>query len=87
MSVPVLDSDRWRGIFSRAFLIGLVVWIVSSALLGIPHGPAHSIESPRWIEALRDISLPIWLGSFIGLLAALVMRASTSLRSRSDSLD
>jgi len=75
------NLDAWVPYVAPLLVIGLVSWIVASATLGIPHGRGHSIESMTGIVALRDIAFPVWLGSFVGILAALALRAFRSLGS------
>lgn len=71
----VAERATWVRWFSAAFVIGLVPWIVSAAVLGVPHGVGHSIESMRWLETVRDVSLPLWLGGLAGIVGALALEA------------
>ena len=40
---------------SSLFAIALGVWVGALAILGIPHGSGHSIESLTLFETLRDV--------------------------------
>ena len=72
-------SDQAVGIwvkwFSRVFLIALLMWMATSAALGIPHGPGHSIERMTWAQTIRDITVPIWTGAVAGVIGLLAVRA------------
>lgn len=67
---------------TRAFLIGIGLWVVASVVLAIPHGPGHSIESMTAFVVVRDAAFPVWLGAFACVLAALALRAWRSLEGR-----
>jgi hypothetical protein len=71
--------ERWLAWFTRAFLAGLIVWVVAAAVLGIPHGPGHSIESLTPVQTIHDISFPVWIGSLAGIAGLLAVRAFQSL--------
>ncbi len=77
--------DRWITFLTRLFVAALALWVVASAILGIPHGPGHSIESLSGFETLRDIAFPIWLGSVLGVAFVLGLELYARLsRDRSD---
>ena len=69
-------------LFTRAFFIGIALWVVTSVVLAIPHGPGHSIESMTPVVVLRDAAFPVWLGAFVCLLAALALKTWRSLEDR-----
>jgi hypothetical protein len=64
---------RWTGVIWRAFVIGLAVWVAAAALLGVPHGEGHSIESMAPVQTVHDIAFPVWVGSLAALLGALTL--------------
>ncbi len=72
-------AEIWFGWFSRAFLVGLIVWLVAAAVLGIPHGLGHSIESMTPVQTIHDISFPVWVGGLAGIAGLLALRAFHSL--------
>jgi hypothetical protein len=73
---------RWSRWFLNALIFNVVVWLVTGAILGIPHGPGRSLESFGALDpvltGLNDISFPVWIGSLAGLLGLV---AWTGLRS------
>jgi hypothetical protein len=69
-------SLRW---LPSLFAIALGVWVGASAILGIPHGSGHSIESLTVFETLRDVSLPFVVGGFLAILASLALAATGRL--------
>jgi hypothetical protein len=71
---------RWFGVFAQILLFTLVIWIVATAILGIPHGAGHSIESMKWAETISNIVFPLWLGSFVGLIGTLAVAAFGAIR-------
>ena len=77
------SSGRWFGWLSRALLVALAAWVVSSVALGIPHEPGHSIESMRPVQTLHDIAFPIWFGALVGIAGLLAIRVCDAL-GRSD---
>jgi hypothetical protein len=79
---PRRDLESTFPLTSGIFLVAVAVWVVASMILAIPHGYGHPIESMRPIVVLRDAALPVWIGSFAALLAALALRAWRSLGPR-----
>jgi hypothetical protein len=75
-----LTIERWVPFFWRAFLTGLVVWMVASVLLAFTHGGAASS-----FVTIRDIAFPLWFGSLAGMVGALIMRGLLSLTGTRDS--
>jgi hypothetical protein len=73
-------QERWVGLFAWVFLVALLVWVVAAATLGIPHGPGHSIESMTPVQTVYDISLPTWLGSIVGIIGLLAVKAFGAIR-------
>jgi hypothetical protein len=67
---------------TRAFVVGVALWVAASVVLAIPHGSGHSIESMTPVAVLRDAAFPVWLGAFACILAALALRAWRSLDGR-----
>jgi hypothetical protein len=76
---PEVDA---RPFLTWAFVIGVALWVAASAVLAIPHGPGHSIESMTPFIVLRDATLPVWVGAFVCILAGLALRAWRSLDQR-----
>jgi hypothetical protein len=72
-------SETWLTWFSWIFAVGLIVWLVAAAVLGVPHGPGHSIESLTPVQTIHDISFPVWIGSLAGIAGLLAVRAFYSL--------
>jgi len=64
---------------TRVLIIGIGLWVAASAILAIPHGPGHSVESMTSFVVLRDAAFPVWLGAFVCILAGLTLRAWRSL--------
>jgi len=82
-----MRTDEHRGVDVRPFLtwsfgIGISVWVAASLVLAIPHGMGHSIETMGPFEILRDAAFTVWLGSFVGILVVLALKASRSLDER-----
>lgn len=78
-------SERWLAWFFWIFLVGLIVWLVAAAVLGIiPHGPGHSIESMTPLQTIHDISFSAWVGGLAGITGLLVVRAFHSLSGSSE---
>jgi hypothetical protein len=73
-------QSRWFGWFTQVFLFSVVVWIIATAILGIPDGVGHSIESMKWIEVASSVAFPVWLGSFAGMLSMLAVAAFRALQ-------
>jgi hypothetical protein len=69
-----VEQQTWIRWSSYAYSIGLILWVAASALLGIPHGPGHSIESMKPLETMRDVSLPLWVGGLAGIAGALALQ-------------
>ena len=69
-------------ILTRAFFIGIGLWVAASVVLAIPHGPGHSIESMTPVVVLRDAAFPLWVAAFVCILAGLALRAWRSLDQR-----
>ena len=65
-----------------AFVIGIALWVAASAVLAIPHGQGHSIESMTPFVILRDAALAVWVGAFASILAGLALRAWRSFDQR-----
>jgi hypothetical protein len=65
-----------------AFFIGIALWVAGSAVLAIPHGQGHSIESMTPFVVLRDEAFPVWVGAFVCILTGLALRAWRSLDQR-----
>jgi hypothetical protein len=65
-----------------AFGIAIALWVGTSAVLAIPHGQGHSIESMTPFVFLRDAAFPVWVGGFVCILAALALRAWWSFDQR-----
>lgn len=76
---PGVDARRF---LRWAFGIGVAVWVGASAVLAIPHGPGHSIQSVTPSVFLRDVAFPVWVGAFVCILAGLALRAWRSLDQR-----
>jgi hypothetical protein len=82
-----MQTDKRPGVDARPFLtwafgIGISLWVAATAILAIPHGPGHSIESMTPFVFVRDIAFPLWLGAFVSILAGLALRAWRSLTPR-----
>ena len=60
----------WTRAVWTAFAIGLSIWVPAAALLGVPHGEGHTIETMVPIQIARDIAFPVWVGSLAVLLGA-----------------
>ncbi len=71
----LMEQSVWVRRCAALFVVALIVWTASAAILGVPHGPGHSIESMKIVEVTRDISLPLWIGGFVGILGALSLDA------------
>ena len=71
-----------RPFLAWAFVIGIALWVTASAVLAIPHGQGHSIESMTPFVVLRDAAFPVWVGAFACILAGLALRAWRSLDQR-----
>jgi hypothetical protein len=67
---------------TRAFVVGVAIWVAASMILAIPHGPGHSIESMTPVVVLRDAALPLWEGALACVVLALSLRAFRSLGQR-----
>lgn len=72
---------RWSGWFLQGLIISVVLWLVTGAILGIPHGPGHSIEDfgafDGPLRTVNGIAFPVWVGCLAGVLG---LAASTGLR-------
>jgi hypothetical protein len=73
-SAMLSTGNRW---LSSLFAVGIAAWTVSSAVLGIPHGPGHSIGSMTLVETINNIAFPVWVGAFLWILAALCREAGS----------
>ena len=71
-----------RPFLTWAFVIGVAVWVGASAVLAIPHGQGHSIESMTPFVFFRDAAFTVWVGAFVCILAGLALRAWRSLDQR-----
>ncbi len=78
----VRDLRTTTAFLARAFLVGMALWVVSSVILAVPHGPGHSIESMTPLVVIRDAAFPVWLGAFVAILAALALKAVRSIETR-----
>lgn len=71
--------EKWLGWFSWVFLVGLILWLVAAAALGIPHGEGHSIEAMTPVQTIHDIAFPVWIGGLAGIIGLLAISAFHSL--------
>jgi hypothetical protein len=71
-----------RPFLTWAFFTAIALWVAASAVLAIPHGQGHSIESMTPFVVLRHAAFPVWVGAFVCILAGLALRAWRSLDQR-----
>jgi hypothetical protein len=83
---PTVDEGalrRWSRWFVQVLVFSVVVWLVTGAILGIPHGPGRSVESFGALDpilvGLNAMSFPVWVGSLAGLLGLVVWAGIRSL--------
>jgi hypothetical protein len=83
--VPEQMRRRWFGWFAQILLFALVVWMIATAVLAIPHGEGHSIESTMApVQTVSNIAFPIWLGSLVGMIGLLAVGAFEALDRSAD---
>jgi hypothetical protein len=75
-----MQTSQRREVDARPFLtwafgIGIAIWVTASAVVAIPHGQTHSIESMMPFLVLRDGAFPVWIGAFVCILAGFALRA------------
>ena len=76
----LVERESWVRWCSALFVVGLILWTAASIVLAVPHGEGHSIESMRLFDFVRDVSFPMWLGGFVGILGALALQTLRSTR-------
>ena len=72
---PSLSGSHEQRQDIKRIVVLYIAWLVAAAVLGIPHGPGHSIASMTAVQTIYNIALPIWLGSLVGIVALLAIRA------------
>jgi hypothetical protein len=76
---------RWFGWFAQLLLFALVIWMIATAILAIPHGVGHSIGSMMApVQTVSNIAFPIWLGSLVGMIGLLAVGAFEALSQAAD---